>query len=430
MSQFVINQTHPLIPREQTYVLDRKLISFHSTDRDISKWPAANNFEIMLPTVLKNIQSMRLDTISIPNDQFVFSSQYQNTKLSFSMNIYSGLTYNDYETVSIDEGSYNPQELAIEIQSKMNKKISEKNQAPYKGFVCVYNKITNTFWFGNVLELFTLRFDIKHTYEDLCPNQRVVWNQYDNWGLPSYLGYKKTIYEAGKTPPYWDSVSGATISAGGKFGFDYVKESAKKYWLYSTNTNFMVDVRDPIPPTNLSDLSGLVGRFGQTWCYPCNDGRSPYPKVKGRASGPPAPTITEWKKRAKIQNINIMGEDVIYMEVDRYNTMDEIAPYSKNTSGERCNDYHGRVNSAFAKIPVPCRAYSQIFDSRNAFLMNVSHYEPPLESVARLKFKFRYHDGRLVDFKFLPLSFTIEFNMLRNEQLRAKNVRIPGAYTL
>ena len=120
MSQFVINQTHPLIPREQTYVLDRKLISFHSTDRDISKWPAANNFEIMLPTVLKNIQSMRLDTISIPNDQFVFSSQYQNTKLSFSMNIYSGLTYNDYETVSIDEGSYNPQELAIEIQSKMN----------------------------------------------------------------------------------------------------------------------------------------------------------------------------------------------------------------------------------------------------------------------------------------------------------------------
>ena len=28
----------PLINRDQTYVLDRKLITIHSEDRDISKW--------------------------------------------------------------------------------------------------------------------------------------------------------------------------------------------------------------------------------------------------------------------------------------------------------------------------------------------------------------------------------------------------------
>ena len=39
MSRFVLNQTHPLIPREQNYVLDRKIITIHSNDRDISKWP-------------------------------------------------------------------------------------------------------------------------------------------------------------------------------------------------------------------------------------------------------------------------------------------------------------------------------------------------------------------------------------------------------
>ena len=52
----MVNQNHPLIPRDQTYVLDRKLISFHSIDRDIKQWPYANHFEITLPTALENIQ--------------------------------------------------------------------------------------------------------------------------------------------------------------------------------------------------------------------------------------------------------------------------------------------------------------------------------------------------------------------------------------
>jgi len=121
---------------------------------------------------------------------------------------------------------------------------------------------------------------------------------------------------------------------------------------------------------------------------------------------------------------------VIYMEVDRYNSMDEIAPYSENTSGLFNNDYHGKVKSAFAKIPVPNPSFSQVYDSRNSYLMNISHYEPPLERLTRLKFKFRYHDGRLVNFKCLPLSFTIEFNMLRDEQLRNRIVRMPGLYRL
>ena len=436
MSNFNTQQNHPLIPREQTYVLDRKLISFHSTDRDISKWTHANHFEIMLPSSLKNVQSMRLDAISIPNDQYVFSFQYQNTMLAFSLAPYGPTTYETYYTIKIEEGSYTPDELATEIQTKMNKAVSDELGVVYNHFVCKYNKVTNTFWFGNNKEFFSLRFDVKFDYEreynrQLCPNQVIVWERYTDWGLPSNLGYQKTIYESTKTPQQWNFTTNTLENAGGPFGFDYQKDNLNKYWLNGiNNNNYFVDVRDPSPPADLSVLSGMIGRYGVSWCYPCNDNRSPYPPLPGRASGPPPPTEKEWKERAKICNINIMGADVIYMEVDRYNTMDEIAPYSKNTSAERCNDYHGKVNSAFAKIPVPCRAFSQIFDTRNAFLMNISHYEPPIERLTRLKFKFRYHDGRLVDFKCLPLSFTIEFNMLRNEQLRAKNVRIPGLYTL
>lgn len=435
MSNQNTNQNHPLIPRQQTYVLDRKIVSFHSTDRDISKWPEANHFEIMLPEKLHNVQSMRLDTISIPNDQYVFSRQYQNTKLSFSLKPYAGGTYEDYYTITIDEGSYTPQELVIEIQTKMNQVVTDALGTLYPHFVCQYNKVTNTFWFGNTLHFFSLRFDVKHDYGLLCPNQTIAWDRYTNWGLPSYLGYQKTIYESGQKKDGWNLHTKNHEVLGGPFGFDY----SKKLWLGITGstTNWYVDVVKPDTVQKIDDLAGIIGRYGVNWCWPCNDNRSPYPNVPGRAGGPPPPAgatdadkRATWRKKAKICNINIMGEDVIYMELDRYNTIDEIAPYSKNTSAARCNDYHGKVKSAFAKIPLPCTAFSQIFDSRNAFLMNVSQYEPPLERLTKLKFKFRYHDGRLVDFKCLPLSFSIEFNMLRNEQLRAKVIRKPVMFNL
>ena len=42
MSNFILQTNHPLIQSEQTYVLDRKLISIHSVDRDYHKWPNSN----------------------------------------------------------------------------------------------------------------------------------------------------------------------------------------------------------------------------------------------------------------------------------------------------------------------------------------------------------------------------------------------------
>lgn len=94
------------------------------------------------------------------------------------------------------------------------------------------------------------------------------------------------------------------------------------------------------------------------------------------------------------------------------------------------NDYNGTVNSAFAKIPVTAQGYIRTFESRNTFLTNVSHYEPTIERIQKLKFKFRTHDGRLIDFQGVPFNFTIEFNMLKNEISKNYSVRVPGMYSL
>ena len=406
MSSFNLNQNHPLIPREQTFFLDRKLISFHSYDRDVKKWPNSNHFEIRLPEVLKNVQSIRLDAISIPSNQYVFSNEYQNTKLSFSLQPYSSTQ--EILTITIDEGAYSPEELATEIETKMNRAVLENDSSlsQYNFFKCKYNKVSNKLWFGNTQDHFVLRFDIKHTYANICNGQKLVFDNYVKWGLPYYLGYQKSIYNATKTPVQNDPENGPLIE-GSPYGFDY--EYSNK-WL-DGSSNWFINVNNPYPPDYYltpENVNELVEENS----------------LLMDASG----VLLDWQKKNKICNLDIMGDDVIYMELDKYNSMNEIAPYSENTSGVFNNDYHGKVNSAFAKIPLPSKSFSQVFESKNYSLMNISFYEPPLEKLSKLKFKFRYHDGRLVDFKCLPFSFTLEFNMLRDEQMRARNVRISGLY--
>ena len=358
MSRANTRQNHPLIPREQTYVLNRKIISIHSTDRDIKKWPHSNHFEIKLPETLSNVQSMRLVTISLPCNQYVFSNEYQNTQLSFQIKKCADKIY----TIKLYEGSYTPEQLAITITDLMNAKIDGDGVCD---FVCAYNSVSNTFWFGNKKEKFTLLFEKKETYTNLCPGQSDVFNNYTRWGLPAYLGYKKRTYTS-------------------------------------------INITDTMLPPSQHFLP-------QPWL------------TTGNYVNPNNPSN-------EIYNLDIYGEDAIYMEIDRYNSLDEIEPYSANTSGWFNNDYNGKVNSAFAKIPITVAKYYspflQVFDSRNGYLTNISHYQPPIERISRLRFKFRYHDGRLVDFKCLPFSFSLEFNMLKDEQLRVEIVRIPPLYQL
>ena len=72
----------------------------------------------------------------------------------------------------------------------------------------------------------------------------------------------------------------------------------------------------------------------------------------------------------------------------------------------------------------------RLFDSRNSQLQNFSHFYPPLERVSKLKFKFRYHNGNLVNFSNNDFSFTLQFDCYRDEIARELKLRIPGQYRM
>ena len=398
MNQFHTNKNHPIISREQNYLLQKKLVSFHSEDRDISQWEKANNFQINLPVSLSNVQSMKLVNISLPSNQNVFSKLNQNTKFQFTIDISGGsppiTPITQSLTVEISEGTYTPGGLATEIQNKMNYEILKKNN--YTGtslneklfFVCKYNKSTNVLWFGvngtidvsnnPIITDFSLDFNKKISYDTNCTVD--LWCQKTNWGLPYYLGYEKKKYTSQKTPynPWFDI---SDNSLGGPFGFgheilDPSNNNTGGYWLTSLSDNRVIDISS-----------------------------NPY-------------------------TLNIKGENWIYMEMEKYNSIDEIKPNSTNTNAAFNNDYNGKVNSAFAKIQVGEKNFGlNVFSSSRNLMSNVSFFTPPLYRINRLKFKFRYHDGRLVDFKGLPISFVIEFNLLYDEPPKKMNIIVPSQYS-
>ena len=60
----------------KVYSYENKVVSIHSYDRDNSKWPNSNNFEITLPQSIKNIESIRLIDISLPTNYYTFTYIY------------------------------------------------------------------------------------------------------------------------------------------------------------------------------------------------------------------------------------------------------------------------------------------------------------------------------------------------------------------
>mgnify|MGYP000698553966 CR=1 FL=1 len=359
---------------ENNLILERKLISIHSEDRDINHYPFSNNFEIKLPDTYTNVHSMRLIDISLPINYYTFTNEYQNTKFNFSIipgdsdisnvyyNVLNDLSNSKY-SVEITNGFYEPVELESELLCKMNVSVTRAikdicsnffhciQDVEYGKFSVHYNKITQKLVFGNTQDNFVLNFDEKITYNLTNYNQPSVWEQYTKWGLPSYLGFDKKIYSSkGDPDPIY---------------FDYL--GSNDPWL-----------QKDINASNLYYLS--------------------------------APNI-----------INITGEKTIYMEIDNYNSYDELIPYY---------NFNIKNNSAFAKIPVSNLPHGNLFDSKNGFLNNILIFDPPQEKIQKLKIKFRYHDGRLVDFNNNTFDFSIEFNTLKKELRRISNIRVPPLYNV
>ena len=361
---FNVQNNQPLIPRQQYYTLDRKLVTIHSEDRDVCKWPNANHFEVELPESIQNVQSLRLAETAMPSHFYNISKQFQNNALVYTTNDGSD------NLIELPDGFYTPHQLACVLTGLMTSLTTN--------ITVKYDPIIQRFIFYYAAS-FSLKFDHQICYKDNCDNSKTAWCQPTKWGLGYYLGFDKKEYK---------SVSKISLSV----------------------------ADDKCIPEGIKNLIKSAVASPTITC--CGD-LPPYNSIGDHLIVSP--------KFPKLD-----GEHVIYMELDKYNSYDEIYPHPSKTSNMYLNTYGGKVKSAFAKIPMlnrptTCGA-NPFFDSRNDTLLNLSVYDPPIERIQKLKFTFRYHNGMLVDFQDVPFSFSIEFNSLRNDIEKVYNVGAPNLF--
>ena len=377
-------------------------------------------------------------------------------------------------TITIPEGAYSPANLALAVQNKINEQIesitntighkfvnngfltSDRNRlgrtrdpeqpggfgvvqpaqttCPYyntlspwysdpsllttfRPIVVRYDQLTNNLLIGSTEGNFSIiaNDEIKYTFEKCSPN-KFMFNQYTKWGLPYYMGFNKKIYDSIDL----DIDNDITLNVG-------------------SDTDAILDLQgQAVQNSFLSQIGGLIiyTNINNTWVAPTGGGDIIFYE-QGQPL-PPAPTGVNAESYfntnrivsilSSPNNVSLMGEDCLYMEMEKFNNINEIYPYSERTNTLYNCDYGHKSDAAFAIIPLTQTPFGTELGNRNSMNTNVFMSEPPIKNINRLEFKFRYHDGRLVEFKNLPFSFVLEFNMLRDEQARNKVIRVPHLY--
>jgi hypothetical protein len=405
---------HQLIKNSNQYFLEKKYVSINSEDRDITKYPNPAEFEMLLPQEYLNIASARLYSWSFPANYDVFSEAYYNVLMTFKMTklydpsmngvsdtlilgIYDALlNYGDKDMViRIEPGFYNPDQMATELTNKFNETVTLiitdffSNNVKYSDlkpqfeiaggynrFQIAYNHVSQKLWFGNNADQFILTNNSSAYNASLVVNNNCLRRnqlpEFTNWGLPSYLGFTRCNAQSYSVNEYlelfpvegrvYTALKDAKILPRFYYG-DAVPDSYDNgFWLIPTLPN--------------ADVYFLHAPF----------------------------------------KISFMGPAYMYMEIDGWNCIDETSPYNLTPYTTTTNQINSVVNSSFAKIAIPTTPISQWFDND---MTPYKYWHPPAERLSKIKVKFRYHNGMLVEFGQFNYSFMIELNMLKPQQERS-----------
>jgi len=352
----------------QSYYLNQRNLIIHSNDRNERIWPNANHFEVTIPNPYKNVQSIRLGNIILPKfTESTFSNNNRNTKITVKVDDPTNQSTTTYpETViEIQEGDYQPDELANELQNHLNNDIFNSITGSTFKFKVTYNTIKKKLLFvltntdnTSTIPQFHIHSEKNETYQETDSNRQLrvdVFNKVTNWGLGSFLGLKKQKYS---------SVDATDI------------------WAYHES-----------PPTQLATSSN------------------------GGSTIPDQVIEPDFELRT-----DHTENEVYCIEIDKINQFDEVTPdkimdivFTNNEVDQHTTSFFSEVVQLVGKGPANSGT-------------GVSHFNPPLDSLNKLKFKIRHHDYSLVDFKNRDFTIVLQIVTLEPDPFKVGRLRKPEFY--
>ena len=408
-----VNNNHPLITNSQDYALNRKYVSIHSEDRDFLKYPNASQFEIELPEDLLNVSTVKVSDWQLPLVYNVYSIQNNNITMTFKINkpinpstimpppadlvlqqqIYAALTSNidDNFTIIIQIGTYTGTQMANELTNKFNEAVTiflktyldsyypGNTFTSYEEFVIQFNLVSANMWFGNKSSGFVLTNTTQIPFDFSVPSSKNCDPCKTN---PS------TIYS--RLP------KSATVDPA-----ECYRTSLPNSYVYGL-PYYLGLIRCDMESQEIDEL-----KFYYT-------------------SSPVVPWLTPTFAGTKVHFVFgpkrciFAAPNYIYLEIEGLNCIDETSPFNISKFTLTTNETNGVVNSALAKLYVP-PANNSWFDKAPTYKI----FMPPAERIRKLRLKFRYHDGNLVNFDGLPYTILLEFTLFTPQQVRKQNVYNP-----
>ena len=328
--------------------LMKKYISIHSEDRDTLKYKSPSEFTIYLPDPITNVCSVRVKDVIFPK-LYIFSEDYHNTQFKI---INGNINYE--KTISLNNAKrYTVKQLLQDINTQLNgniniQEVGDGNIGGYPPFP----PFVKALYYHNISNkfIFTGFTDEKVKFHQTDdPN---ITDLKTHWGFGYYLGFDKT-----------------------NNGFEYFTDTNSSSFYDKSSYTFS--------PFNCDkDIVFL------------SDGSNDNIMIKNGS------LILPSNRQVRLNE----GRREVYMEIDGLNSMDEIDPISNKAQ-------FYRKNSAITKIPLPPYTSEQVeIDQR--FFENKTEFKTPIDKLYKCSFRFRYHDGTLIDFHGSDLSFTLEFEYL------------------
>lgn len=337
----------PLESQRQSYYLNQKNLIIHSNDRNEKIWPDANNFEVTIPNAYKNVQSIRLSNIILPrHTEQTFSVNNKNTKFDMCYNTTSKAT------IEIDEGEYTVPQMTNMLKNKIDDAFTLGNSSTFD--VC-YNEVSKKLIMtsGSSTVGFDLKFGEKPEYSSNTINQssRIdVFNKLNNWGLGSFLGFKRETYSSAAAPT-------------GGISLNYL----------------------PSHPTIVAATNHYI--------------EAPF--------------------ELRLDNTE---NEVFYVEIDHLNQFDEVTPDKITDIVFTTNEVDQHTTSFFSEV-VQLQGKGPANSGSG-----VSHFNPPLDYLNKLKFKFRHHDYSLVDFRNRDFTIILQITYLEPDPFKVGRIRKPEFY--
>lgn len=257
-NSFLDKNEHMVIEQKVTPEYTIRNFSIYSCHRDTSIHPYASQFEVDIPSDIRDITLLQLQDYNMSFFVRNFSDWYKNTKLSFSVtSIIGPITYsydddgnsntanvsvtrnlsiNQPMTITLESGIYNDKSILLDaLIEKMNNVLYRaiiniegndsigsgsidnnddavaniKNGGKY-AFKGVIDPISKKLVIYNEKLQFKFLFDKEEDYVTNKYQSKKMYNLNNYWGLGYFLGFNKDIYNS--TSVSGVSVYGADIS--------------------------------------------------------------------------------------------------------------------------------------------------------------------------------------------------------------------------